>query len=163
MTCHPKYETWMGQELTWLKKSTKIIAKKGIKTLQGKNLPSSREFISHWKRECRRRFSTIPFRIPGKKGKKAGELRYWDCCNTIITIRGASLFLGIWSGWTKDGLPESSSQIHLVSKDHWTIATSTINLLRAWVSKPCWVSWTCKKTTLLWNPKPHQSVTPIGF
>lgn len=61
----------MEQELTWLKKSTKIIAKKGIKTLQGKNLPSSREFITViGSGNAGGDFLPYHFVFPGKKERK---------------------------------------------------------------------------------------------
>lgn len=59
----------MGQELTWLKKSTKIIAKKGIKTLQGKNLPFSREFITVIG-SGNAGGDFLPYHFPGKKERK---------------------------------------------------------------------------------------------
>lgn len=127
-------------------KPTRIITKKVIKTLHGKTLVFSWAYYSICMLECRRRFLPPHFVFLGKTKRKLESYYIEVAATQSSPIRGANLFHCIWF-WL-DKRRDCQALVHkymYVSKEHWTIATSTINLRLARVSWPCWVSWACKR------------------
>lgn len=111
---------------------------------------------------------TTPFRIPGKNEKKAGELLYWGCCNTIITNQRCKLIsLYLILVGQKTGLPGSSSQNTCTFLKN--IEPSQLQLLICdWHGSHDHVEFlelAKENDIIVVNPKPHQSVEttrPIG-